>query len=199
LWSRDAVVFVRWLNSVVNAGGTSTRQTEGILFRLPTIEELTGLADQPGSTAQALRSRANRVWCLADGDVAPTVWTLPGLSRADVVAADELRDRATADLRRSTVLRVLLVRAAGRAVHRLSATGSPIRQASRALAEILEGARAGNRAGDRAGDLERNMMTALEIVRDLLGYLREAQRAATALDRALRNLDTMEADVASVR
>jgi hypothetical protein len=78
VWSIDASAFVRWINALTSMNGNGAHHGAGILYRLPSSDELDALVDATGPAAQILRSRAKRVWCTANGASAPSVWTSSG-------------------------------------------------------------------------------------------------------------------------
>ncbi|GAA3341568.1 hypothetical protein GCM10020358_33440 [Amorphoplanes nipponensis] len=187
VWSTDAAGFVRWINALTTANGSGTHQGAGLLYRLPTAEELDMLAAGPGPAAQILQSRAQRVWNTTDGVSAPTVWTLAGRPAANVVPTDELLTAVVADLRPSGVLAQLMTVTAIETAGRLALTGPPIRAAAEELARGMMAIRSGR----DAGGLENS--TALD---DLRGPLAKAGEAATLLGRALAGLPRISPDVA---
>ena len=187
LWSNDATAFVRWINALTSTNGNGAHQGAGVLYRLPSSDELDALVNATGPAAQILRSRARRVWNKANGANAPSVWTSPGQPPANVVSADELLTATVADLRRSGVLTRLMTVTAIETAGRLAPTGDPIRQAAEELARDMMA----TRSGRNVSGLENSR--ALE---DLRGHLDEAREAAIVLDRALHGLPGIEAEVA---
>lgn len=187
VWSNDAIAFVRWINALTSTNGNGAHQGAGVLYRLPNATELDALVNSTGPAEQILRFKAKRVWKAADG-ARPSVWTSPGQPPANVVSNDELLTATVADLRRSGVLTRLLTMTAVETAARLTPTGAPIRHAAEELARGMLAIRSGR----DAGGLENS--TALG---DLRVHLDQAREAVTVLDRALRALPRIDADVAA--
>ncbi|MCU7722651.1 NACHT domain-containing protein [Actinoplanes sp. KI2] len=187
LWSTDAAAFVTWINAVGAAVGSAANRGTGVLYRLPTPDELDALAHATGPSAQVLRSRGRRVWARANASSTPAVWAPPGEPSTNVVSAGELLSGAVADLRQSRVLIRLLSATATEAVRRLQSSSVPLQSAADELAQSTVAIR----SGSDAGGLENS--SALDDLRRELGF---AHEAATALDRALRDVPGIESGVA---
>lgn len=187
LWSTDAIAFVRWINALTSTNSNGGHQGVGILYRLPSSDELDALAKAAGPTAQILRSRATRVWNSANGSRAVSVWTLPGQPPPNIVSSDELLGATATDLRRSGVLSKLLAATAAEMAQRFVPTGDPILRAAEELARGMVAVRSGR----NVSGLENS-----PVLEDLRRSLNEARRVAVILDRALRGLPSLDAQSA---
>ncbi|MFI5893770.1 NACHT domain-containing protein [Actinoplanes sp. NPDC051513] len=188
VWSTDANAFVRWINALTSMSGNGIHQGAGMIYRLPSSNELDALVQSAGPAAQILRSQAKQVWNIAGEASGPSVWAAPGRPAANVVSVSDLLAAAVTDLSPSGVLVRLITVTAVNTAERLGPTGVPIRQAAEELARDM----IATRSGHNTVGLENT--TALE---DLRTLLKKAHQAATTIDRALRALPGIDLEIAA--
>jgi hypothetical protein len=176
---------VAWINTLTSPDSSGTRQNGGVLYRLPTDDELAALANVSGPAARILRSTAKRVWKVTAGASKPSVWTAPGQPRANIVPADDLLNDIAGDLHNSGVLHHLMKITAVDMAVRLAPTGAPIQ----AAAQQITAGMMSSRSGRNAVFLENS--PALE---ELQAHLREARTAAAVLHKALSRVQSLDAE-----